>query len=663
MASTSTPKASLMSSPSLFADGLDLDFDDCRNSLSPSFSSEYSLDSSVGSTPSSSSVSDLCHHDISSKMNFKDYVHTIVPLQESASQRTITASPSKRRPAKLKKKRSLGQTILAEFSPPVYSSLSSSPEEKTVVLSPTPYNDNTKLSGDTITPRTIKHAESPQDTSDGLTVESEDEDSFDDQNRTVRRRNMPHHPFRREDAPYMQAYSPALLENDYHTFDLLRRLSPDGSPTFHAYGRKPPSNVLDLGCGEGFWVLHAAKVWKSAGTKVTGLDLIDVHNNHAGEVLPQLEAASVPKNVTWTRGNFVKYDLPFPDNSFDLVRMANLSLCIPYDRWEFVITQVRRVLKPEGRLELIDDRLFFPDIPPSASSFHRSPSFKARRVHFEDDSDEEDVVIDLADPDDSSSLPIPTFASSKDIKQTSSELRKRHTRSRSQVEYEVDAGIARHLETIFENMLIDKYGILPRPREYIHDVLRDIFGGTANVKSRTLQLAVPPRELFESGCDGTNLSASSQRSDGDAWPLKIVWDKKEAKKGKNAVDKANRSSQESIDEQCVLGSLSPKAVRLLLGDNQTKSSRANLPFQPPGLLLLPSTLVPFSPLELEMHACKNMNVLLGCRNALTTFVLDQTDECGVPLIPEEEFDDYLWDYDRQGIHHRTVSHTDLCLGI
>ena len=56
------------------------------------------------------------------------------------------------------------------------------------------------------------------------------------------------------------------------------------SPSFHKWGKKPPADVLDLGCGEGFWVLHAAKLWKPFGTKVTGLDLIDLHNNGGGFV-------------------------------------------------------------------------------------------------------------------------------------------------------------------------------------------------------------------------------------------------------------------------------------------------------------------------------------------------------------------------------------------
>ena len=40
----------------------------------------------------------------------------------------------------------------------------------------------------------------------------EDDEEFEDRNRTVRRRNMPHHPFRPEEVPYMQAYSQILLE-------------------------------------------------------------------------------------------------------------------------------------------------------------------------------------------------------------------------------------------------------------------------------------------------------------------------------------------------------------------------------------------------------------------------------------------------------------------
>ena len=91
--------------------------------------------------------------------------------------------------------------------------------------------------------------------------------------------------------------------SDYQAHQLLCKLTRADSPTFHNFGKKPPSDVLDLGCGEGFWVLHAAKLWKSSNTRVVGLDLIDMHNNEAGEVHPHLESEHTPKNVAWKRAN------------------------------------------------------------------------------------------------------------------------------------------------------------------------------------------------------------------------------------------------------------------------------------------------------------------------------------------------------------------------
>lgn len=60
------------------------------------------------------------------------------------------------------------------------------------------------------------------------------------------------------------------------------------------------------------------------------------------------------------RGDFLKFALPFPDRTFEFVRMANLGLCIPLLKWEGVLKEAARVLAPGGRLELVDDQTFFP---------------------------------------------------------------------------------------------------------------------------------------------------------------------------------------------------------------------------------------------------------------------------------------------------------------
>ncbi|EED81590.1 predicted protein [Postia placenta Mad-698-R] len=123
----------------------------------------------------------------------------------------------------------------------------------------------------------------------------------------------------------------------FGTYEILRPLTPNCSPSFHKYGKNPPSRVLDLGC--------------------------EVHN------------------VEWDRSNFVKDSLPYAEDSFDLVRMANLSPCIPRQHWEFVFSEVWRILAPGGRLELIDDDLEFPTIaPPPLSVPHLQKSLNRHCV-------------------------------------------------------------------------------------------------------------------------------------------------------------------------------------------------------------------------------------------------------------------------------------------
>lgn len=123
----------------------------------------------------------------------------------------------------------------------------------------------------------------------------------------LQRSGMRVHPYLSE-APYMQAYETLLLDkcvqcpfpllhgliihlSDRHADLLVRRLNPNGSPSFHDYGRKPPSKVLDLGCGEGHWILQAATAWKH--TKIVGFDLVDI----------MLEDLSELDTVRFVQGN------------------------------------------------------------------------------------------------------------------------------------------------------------------------------------------------------------------------------------------------------------------------------------------------------------------------------------------------------------------------
>ncbi|EDR00403.1 uncharacterized protein LACBIDRAFT_314324 [Laccaria bicolor S238N-H82] len=105
----------------------------------------------------------------------------------------------------------------------------------------------------------------------------------------------------------LNPFDAVLLDHDRYTGDLLRRLNTTDSPTFYDHGPSPPRQVLDLGCGQGHWVVEAAIKWSRYGTKVTGFD---------------------KGQIEFIRGNVLK-QLPFDSNTFDLIRMSCLTLCIP----------------------------------------------------------------------------------------------------------------------------------------------------------------------------------------------------------------------------------------------------------------------------------------------------------------------------------------------
>ena len=192
--------------------------------------------------------------------------------------------------------------------------------------------------------------------------------------------------------------------------------------------------------------------------------------------------------------------------------MANLALCIPYDRWPRLLVEVRRVLTPSGRLELIDDQIFFPyGSPPtkgqSRDSLDAPVDFDLEVGGFDeaDDTSDNDEWADanstfmsdresvhsssndaqaispaatLTQNNLAESLPVPTPT----VQPEESELSTWAFRAAS----------SRHLETIFERMLGEKYGMHPRPSEFILDLLEDIFGAGCTKKMNSYHLKIAP---------------------------------------------------------------------------------------------------------------------------------------------------------------------------
>jgi SAM-dependent methyltransferase len=116
-------------------------------------------------------------------------------------------------------------------------------------------------------------------------------------------------------------------------FDLLERslakAQPDGNG--HHKGAHEPMEILEIGCGAGGMLEPLQRYGR-----VTGLD-------YSQDAMRYCHSRGFARVVTGL-GN----ELPFPDETFDLVALFDVIEHIPDDRQ--VLAEVRRVLKPDGKV-------------------------------------------------------------------------------------------------------------------------------------------------------------------------------------------------------------------------------------------------------------------------------------------------------------------------
>ncbi|KAI0205079.1 hypothetical protein F4808DRAFT_272449 [Astrocystis sublimbata] len=127
-----------------------------------------------------------------------------------------------------------------------------------------------------------------------------------------------------------------------------------------AFSSRPPTRVLDVGCGAGFWSMMCHRYFAQHGhasISFTGLDIVPLGGSGGGSSSSgggsSATATKPDKEMRW---QFVQHDIrqlpwPFADGEFDLVMVKDMSFAASAREAQNIIDEYLRVLKPGGVLE------------------------------------------------------------------------------------------------------------------------------------------------------------------------------------------------------------------------------------------------------------------------------------------------------------------------
>ncbi len=106
--------------------------------------------------------------------------------------------------------------------------------------------------------------------------------------------------------------------------------------------------VLDVACGTGRATVDLAKAVGEDGR----VDALDLSEDMLGQARDKVEKHGVAGRVYFKQGN--ARSLPYPDATFDVLYNGYMFDLIPVDGFMPILTEFARVIKPGGKLVLVN---------------------------------------------------------------------------------------------------------------------------------------------------------------------------------------------------------------------------------------------------------------------------------------------------------------------
>jgi ubiquinone/menaquinone biosynthesis C-methylase UbiE len=111
---------------------------------------------------------------------------------------------------------------------------------------------------------------------------------------------------------------------------------------------QPDSQVLDVGCGPAIDTIPLSEYIGEKG-RVVGVDYDPVMIEAANQ---ELASFKVAKNVKHIQGDI--FSLPFGDGEYDRIHLERFFQVFPQAASDKIFGQLDRVLKPKGRIAMVD---------------------------------------------------------------------------------------------------------------------------------------------------------------------------------------------------------------------------------------------------------------------------------------------------------------------